>query len=451
MSFNTFERRAVLSLAAIFSFRMLGLFMILPVFTLYANQLHGATPWLIGITLGVYGLTQALLQIPFGMCSDRFGRKPIITLGLVLFGIGSVVAAMSHSIAGVMIGRALQGGGAIGSTLIAMIADVTREDKRTQAMATIGITIGVSFSIAMVLGPVLNQWIHVNGIFALTALLAVGGLLILHTVVPTPQKLLRHTDSQPVPELFKEVLTNSQLLRLDIGIFIQHAILTATFIVIPVALFQGGHIPEARQWMVYLPVLLISFCIMVPMIIIAEKKRRMKPIFLISIALLMLAQALLALLHHSAWLMGLSLLIFFTGFNVLEASLPSLISKIAPAGSKGTAMGVYSSSQFLGIFFGGMIGGWLYGQHHFSAVFWGCAALALVWLVIAATMQKPRHVSTHIVNVDNISAQQAQSLLTQWRQVAGVIDVAISTAEGVAYLKVDKTVFDDSQLTTTPA
>jgi MFS family permease len=443
---NNTEKRATLTLASIFAFRMLGLFMILPVFTLYAEHLRGATPLLIGVALGVYGLSQAALQVPFGMLSDRWGRKPIITLGLILFAIGSVVAALSHSIEGVIVGRALQGAGAVGSTLIALVADLTRDEHRTKAMATIGMTIGISFSIAMVLGPVLNGWVHVNGIFWLTAGLALGGIAMLHGGVPTPKRVIHHQDSGTVPALLGSVLRNPELLRLDIGIFIQHAILTATFIVLPVALAHSAGIVEAKQWMVYLPVLVLSFITMVPFIIIAEKKQKMKPVFLAAIACLGIAQLALWSFHSSVVGIFIALYVYFTGFNLLEASLPSLISKIAPVASKGTALGVYSTAQFFGIFVGGSLGGWLYGHHDLAGVFYMGAAFSLIWFLVAATMHKPKHLSSKMVTVGEMTEHEACALAASLQQLPGVAEAVVSQLEGTAYLKVDNTQFDEQAL-----
>lgn len=398
------EAKAVFSLASIFAIRMLGLFMILPVFSVYAGHLQGSTPSLIGIALGVYGLSQGLLQMPLGMLSDRIGRKPVIFMGLVMFAIGSVVAGFSHSIYGVILGRTLQGAGAIGSTTMALIADVTQEKNRTKAMAAVGMTIGLSFSLAMVLGPVLNHWIAVNGIFFLTAILAVLAIIILFTLVPTPvtaatsSKNQNHKDVEAVPALFRSVISNRQLLRLDMGIFILHAILTATFVVLPLTLLHINNIPMSKQWMIYLPIVVGGFFTMVPFIIIAEKKQKMKPVFLGGICATLLGQLGMAEFNSQLPLLILSLLVFFTGFNLLEACLPSLVSKLAPASSKGTAMGIYSSSQFLGIFFGGSLGGYLYGQHHVGGVYIFCALLAGIWLMFASSMQQPQQYQLSSVN-----------------------------------------------------
>ncbi|GAB4224190.1 MAG: MFS transporter [Gammaproteobacteria bacterium] len=383
------QPRVTLALASIFAFRMLGLFMILPVFSIYAQQLPDATPKLIGLALGIYGLTQALLQIPFGLCSDRIGRRPVITLGLGLFAIGSLVAATAHTLVGIIIGRCLQGAGAIGSTTIALIADLTSEQNRTKAMAVVGMVVGLSFALAMVLGPLLNAWIGVSGIFLLTAILAITGIIILYTLIPVPSRQQRDHAVVPIPSLFKTVLTNPQLLRLDFGIFALHCMLTASFVAIPVALTHVAGFAISHQWLFYLPILGGSFILMIPFIIIAEKKQQMKPIFLLAIMALALAQLSLYYYHASIGSLVSSLMVFFFGFNLLEATLPSLISKISHPNSKGTALGIYSSSQFLGIFAGGVLGGWFYAHHQLNGVFLACAFLACIWLVVAANMRIP--------------------------------------------------------------
>jgi len=381
------ERRASVALAGIFSLRMLGLFMIYPVFALWARRLPDATEFTIGLALGVYGLTQALFQIPLGFLSDRLGRKHIIAAGLVVFAIGSVVAALSHSIDGIILGRLLQGAGAVGSATLALAADLTREHNRTKAMAIIGMTIGVSFSLALVAGPVLNRWIGVPGIFWLTAVLALLGIGVLYGLVPKPVISSVHADAEPVPALFKRVLTNKELLRLDFGIFVQHAILTASFLSVPFVLKHAG-VNLHDQWFVYLPVLVVSVICMVPLIIMAERGR-MKPIFLASVAALGVSQLLLLLGHGGLPVVIVALLVFFTAFNLLEASLPSIISRVAPAEAKGTALGIYSSSQFFGIFVGGALGGWLQGVWGLSGVFGLSALLAGLWLLVAIAMRPP--------------------------------------------------------------
>lgn len=434
---NKLETRAAFSLAGIFSLRMLGLFMIYPVFTFYAKDLTGSTPTLIGLALGAYGLTQALLQIPFGFASDRFGRKRMIAAGMLLFALGSVVAALSGSIYGVIFGRILQGAGAVGSTILALNADLTREESRTKAMATIGLTIGLSFAVALVAGPVLNAWIGVSGIFWFTACLALIGIAVLYTVVPNPPLARSHRDTQAVPALFKRVLSNPELLRLDFAIFALHAILTASFIALPNLLLNVGGIHQDYQWVVYLPVLALGVALMIPTIIVAEAKRKMKPVFVGAVAILFVTQVVLAFYHSNLTLIIVLMVFFFAAFNTMEASLPSLISKVAPADAKGTAMGVYSSSQFFGIFVGGTIGGWAYGTDGTSGVFTFCAIVAAVWLVVAATMPKPRFARTHMVNVGRISDSEARRLAGEIETIDGVFEAVVVPDDGVAYIKFD--------------
>lgn len=434
---NKLETRAAFSLAGIFSLRMLGLFMIYPVFTFYAKDLTGSTPTLIGLALGAYGLTQALLQIPFGFASDRFGRKRMIAAGMLLFALGSVVAALSGSIYGVIFGRILQGAGAVGSTILALNADLTREESRTKAMATIGLTIGLSFAVALVAGPVLNAWIGVSGIFWFTACLALIGIAVLYTVVPNPPLARSHRDTQAVPALFKRVLSNPELLRLDFAIFALHAILTASFIALPNLLLNVGGIHQDYQWVVYLPVLALGVALMIPTIIVAEAKRKMKPVFVGAVAILFVTQVVLAFYHSNLTLIIVLMVFFFAAFNTMEASLPSLISKVAPADAKGTAMGVYSSSQFFGIFVGGTIGGWAYGADGTSGVFTFCAIVAAVWLVVAATMPKPRFARTHMVNVGRISDSEARRLAGEIETIDGVFEAVVVPDDGVAYIKFD--------------
>lgn len=439
------ERRAALSLASIFATRMLGLFMILPVFALYAEGLVGVTPVLIGVAIGIYGLTQALLQIPFGMLSDHLGRKPVIAGGLIIFALGSVVAALSTTIEGVIIGRALQGAGAIAAAVMALIADLTREEHRTKAMAVIGATIGFSFLAAMVAGPIVNTWIGVPGIFWLTAGLAVLGIIILFLVVPHPEHLSFHRDAEVEPSRFHEVLGNSQLLRLDLGIFVLHMVLTASFVALPLVLRDSGFAPGSH-WMLYLPVMTLAMAAMVPFIIIAEKKRRMKQILVGAIVALVLSELVLIPLHGSMIAVALLLWLFFTAFNLLEASLPSLVAKTAPAQNKGTAMGIYSSSQFVGAFVGGIAGGWFYGQAGAVAVFGFCAAMLTLWLVAAITMRQPRYLATTLVNVGVVDKEKARQLEQEIAAVVGVAEVAVSVDDGVAYLKVDSKLLDEEEL-----
>lgn len=440
------ENRAALSLAGIFSLRMLGLFMIYPVFAVYAKHLVGSTPTTIGLALGVYGLAQALLQIPYGMLSDRVGRKRMITIGLLIFALGSVVAALSGSIYGVIAGRILQGAGAVGSTLLALNADLTKPENRTKAMAMIGIIIGLSFALAVVLGPVLNAWIGVSGIFWFTAVLALLGIAVLYGIVPKPITTRSHRDTQAVPALFKRVLRDGQLLRLDFGIFALHTMLTASFLALPGVLDKSAGLDVHDQWMLYLPVLVVSVILMLPLIIIGEAKRKMKPVFLGAIVVLGLSQLALWAWHSDLVEFAVLLTLFFAAFNLMEASLPSLISKAAPADAKGTAMGVYSSSQFFGIFVGGTLGGWIFGIGGAGGVFLFAAVVALIWFVVAVTMASPRYVKSFMLNVSAADAQDPKGLCTRLLQLPGVVEAVVVPEDGVAYLKVDSQIVDEEGL-----
>lgn len=439
------ETRAAGSLAAVFSVRLLGLFMIYPVFAAYAAKLSGHTPYKVGLALGIYGLSQGLLQIPFGLLSDKIGRKTMIVLGLLLFALGSVVAAMSTSINGVIIGRALQGAGAVGSVILALVADLTAEENRTKAMAMVGITIGVSFMIALVAGPIVAGIVGVAGIFWLMVVLAAVGIAIVRFVVPNPHRVAVHRDAEAVPAMLGRVLKNGELLRLDFGIFALHAMLTASFLVVPGVLHDTLSVTSHNQWIVYLPVMLISVAVMVPAIIVAEKYRRMKVVFVAAVAALAFSQFLLILGEENAYAAIAAIVVFFAGFNVMEASLPSLVTKTAPPDAKGTATGVYSSSQFLGIFIGGVGGGLMHQYAGSTGVFLLTGAIALIWLLIAATMKRPSYLTTRLIRINGSAGRDEEGLAAKLRQVPGVADVVVIAEEKLAYLKVDSKAFDAAQ------
>jgi MFS family permease len=439
---NRLEFRAAGSLAGVFSVRLLGLFMIYPVFEAYAHGLTGANPYLIGEALGIYGLTQGLLQIPFGLLSDKLGRKVMIVFGLILFGIGSLVAARSTTIGGVIVGRALQGAGAIGSVILATVADLTAEENRTQAMAMVGITIGASFMVALVAGPIAARFIGVAGIFWLMVGLAIVGIAITQFVVPSPRRVIVHRDAETVPALIGSVLRNTELLRLDVGIFALHAMLTASFLVVPGLLRATLGVSNQNDWLVYLPVLLVSIVVMVPAIVVAEKYRHMKLVFVSAVALLVASQLMLAFGAGDQALLLAALVIFFSAFNVMEASLPSLITKTAPPDAKGTAMGLYSSLQFFGIFAGGAIGGFANQHGGTAGVFIATTALALVWLVAAAGMAQPSYLTTRLIPIGDILANDAERLAARLRKLPGVAEAVVIADEKLAYLKVDSKTFD---------
>ena len=339
----------------------------------------------------------------------------------------------------------LQGAGAVGSVILALVADLTAEENRTKAMALVGMTIGFSFLLAIVTGPVIAGWIGVGGIFWLMAALALVGIGITLLIVPTPRRLRIHREAETVPALLGATLRNPELLRLDFGIFALHAMLTASFLVVPGLLHATLRVNSRDQWLVYLPVLLVSVAVMVPAIIIAERRRRMKAVLVGAVAALAVSQVLLAVGSHEVYVLLAAITLFFAGFNIMEASLPSLVTKTAPSGSTGTATGIYSSSQFLGIFVGGVAGGWLNQAHGAVGVFSFAAALAGLWLLAAATMRRPSHLSTRIVRVGNRSAADSARLAVQLRQVPGVAEALVVPEEGLAYLKVDSKVFDRSR------
>jgi MFS family permease len=381
------ERRSVTSIATIMSLRMLGLLMVLPLFSLYASQLRGATPLLIGMALGAYGLTQALLQIPFGMLSDHIGRRKIITLGLLFFALGSFIAASSHTIWGILIGRALQGVGAIGSTLMAMMADLTSIEQRTKAMAIAGMTIGISFMLAMIVGPVLAAWINVPGLFFITGILSFIAIFLLFSWVPIPPAPSFHPEAEPTLVSFFKLLKTTLLLQLNAGIFILHIIFSASFIVLPITLHKLLGLQTNQQWFCYLPGVLFAFILSIPLITMAEKKQQVKNFFVGAIFILAISECLLWLFAKYLLILIVSLILFFTAFSLLEAFLPSLVSRTTPPTRKGTALGIYSCSQFLGIFTGGVTGGWLYGQFGLTSVYLFCVILTLIWVIIAVNMK----------------------------------------------------------------
>ena len=438
------EKRAAAGLAAIFGLRMLGMLMILPVFALYAQHLPGGdNHTLVGLTLGIYGLTQAVLMIPFGMASDRIGRKKIIVLGLLIFAFGSFVAAWAPDIYWTIAGRALQGAGAISAAVTALLADLTREEHRTKAMAVIGSTIGIAFALSLVLGPALDHLIGVPGIFALTGVLALLAIWVVKVWVPDPADSRFHADAQASPARLPDVLKHVQLARLDFGIFALHAAQMAMFVVVPVALKDAGLAPD-RHWAVYLPVLLGSFALMVPAIIYGEKRGKLKPVFVGGVAIMLLAQLGLAFGIHHFWSIVAALFFYFVAFNLLEASLPSLISKLAPVSAKGTAMGVYNTAQALGLFFGGVVGGWLAQHYGFEAVFIFCVGLIGVWLLVALSMVPPPAIKTRMFRVGAMPEDRAALLKAQLAGVSGVVEAVVLAEEGVAMLKVSIQGWDEA-------
>lgn len=438
VSLSKTESRAIFTLSTIMALRMIGLFMVLPLFTLYATHLKGATPFLIGVAMGIYGLFQAIFQIPFGSLSDKYGRKKIITIGLTIFAVGSFVAGIAHTMTLMIIGRALQGMGAVGSTLLALLADLTREDQRTKAMAIAGITIGFAFSIAMVAGPLFSKWLPINSLFFVSMLLGFAAITLLYTSVPNPQTTTWHRDTEPELKAFFNLLISPDLAKLNLGILILHAIFTASFIVIPISLDKFAGYSADRQWLLYLPTLIAAFILTMFCIGLAESKQQLKPYFLLGIIAMGMAEVFIWLQPSNFLAVTSGLCLFFTGFSLLEAFLPSLISRTAPASRKGTALGIYSCSQFFGIFIGGVLGGWLYGVYSFTGVYVFCLTLALFWLLIASFMQPPRF---YVSRMWKISLQQQSAWPTiakALQSIPGMVEATFIPEDGIAYLKMER-------------
>jgi MFS family permease len=439
------ERRTVISLAGLYSFRMLGLFMVLPLLSLYAGDLAGSTAFLIGLALGAYGLAQGALQIPLGMLSDRIGRIPVIIFGLLLFAAGSLFAAQAESIEGVIIGRFLQGAGAIASTVMALLADLTSDQQRTKAMAVVGMSIGLSFAVALVVGPLLASWGGLSMVFNVTALLALGGIVIVLFAVPRARSIRpTHGETGTVPRLIMRSLLEPALVRLNFGVFSLHFVLMASFVALPLILEQDLGVHRDVHWQVYLPVLALSIAGMVPLMILAERGGRLRLAFSTAILLLLLAQwPLSGGLGEIGFYPGLWL--FFVGFNYLEATLPSLVSKTVYAGGKGTALGVYSTFQFLGAFAGGACGGWALQQYGAPGLFGCCAALLLAWWVLALSMNAPRNLANLVVRLPQVGSSD-EDWVALLRGSTGVVDVLLLAEENTIYLKVDETEFDHAIL-----
>lgn len=444
------ERRAVFSLSLLYAFRMLGLFMVLPVLALYASDYVGATPALIGLALGIYGLTQACLQIPAGLLSDRWGRKPVILLGLTLFGIGSVIAAGADHIWELVLGRALQGCGAIASALMALLADVTRDQQRSKAMAGLGASIGLSFAMAMVLGPLLSSRFGLDAVFAVTAGLAAIGVLIVIWLVPTPVRVSRHSDVVAMPALLKICLRDSELWRLNSGVFVLHFSMTAGFTAVPL-LLEGAGFERGMHWQVYLPVLLISFLMMLPVMIRAERGGWLRGALRGMALILALGLAAIAAAGGSRWPLLAALLAFFFAFNWLEATLPALLSRLVHPGAKGTAMGLYTTSQFLGVFAGGAAAG-LVSQLFAdtlplgSAGLWLAALVALAWLPMAWSFKPPR--KAHSIVLDGPEdATAGRVFADRVSRLPGVEDVTLVAHSRQIFIRVNDE-FDSARLAT---
>ncbi|GGP26772.1 MFS transporter [Silvimonas amylolytica] len=443
------ELRASLGLAGLYALRMLGMFLILPVFAVYAAHLSGGENHaLVGLAFGAYGLTQALLQLPFGMWSDRVGRKKVIYFGLVMFALGSLVCASVTSIEGMILGRALQGAGAISAAITALLADLTREEHRTKAMAMIGASIAMTFAISLVAAPKLTNWIGLPGIFLLTAGLTVAAIIGVWKIIPSPALSRFHSDAEASAARLPTVLKHPQLRRLNYGVFALHAAQMAMFTVMPLLLASTGHVPVANHWMVYLPVVIVGFIFMVPAVIVAEKRNKLKSVFLLAIALMLIAQTGMALYMPNLTMICIWLGVYFIAFNILEATQPSLISKIAPTAAKGTAMGVYNTCQSLAMFVGSAAAGWLFQHGGAAPVFWLCAVLMAFWLIVTFGLQPPLPVKTQMFHIGEHWRGDAAHLTAELSALAGVKEAVVLIDERVALLKVLQSGWDEAGVKT---
>ena len=445
---NSLEWRVTASLAAVYAVRMLGLFMILPVFALYAESLPGYTPAMVWLAIGIYGLTQAIFQIPLGVLSDKVGRKPVIIGGLMVFALGSAIAAMAHSLWLIVFGRAIQGLGAVAGPTMALAADLTREENRTRIMAVIGMTIGMSFMGGMILGPIISGF-HgwgVPGIFWSTMLLAFAGIALVVFAVPTPVHSTQHRDAGIIKGYLSIALKNVALLRMNAGVFILHLVMTANFLVLPPIFEHDLGLPRIEHWKVYLPIFAGSFILSIPLIIIAEKKHKIRSLLLGSTVALIIAELVMALGYTHIGLLLAAFFLFFIGFNFLEAVQPSLVAKYSDVSTKGTAMGIFSSSQFFGIFAGGSLGGLINHQFGTEGVFLFSALVVALWLILALQLPQPTFYTSRVLRLDPRLFTDKERLMTELRAIAGVKEVAVVVEEGVAYLKVDKNSLDENAL-----
>lgn len=385
---SSLEIKSSIFLALIYALRMLGVFLILPIFAIYAKGLPNIPSlFQIGLALGIYGLTQAIFQIPFGMSSDYFGRKKVIYFGLFLFIIGSLIAGLSSQIEGIIIGRAIQGAGAISAVLTALLSDLTRDEHRTKAMAMIGASIGLTFALSLVISPWLNSLIGVPGIFMLMAIFSFIAVLIIKYLIQEPAEIKKSV-SLSLQDV-GIILRRFDLNRLNFGIFVLHATQISMFMAVPFYLINQGQLPLDQHWTIYLPVLVLSFICIVPMIIFSERQGKTKQSFLFSILLLLFAQFLFIYFSDDIIGIAISLLIYFVGFNYLEASLPSLVSKLAPIDRRGLSLGVYNTSQSLGLFLGGFVGGLIANYFGYQGTFFFCGLLVLIWFILSLTMKMP--------------------------------------------------------------
>lgn len=450
---NSTESRATASLALLFAIRMLGLFILLPILSVLGMELEGATPALLGLAIGIYGLTQAALQIPFGALSDRYGRKPFILFGLALFVLGSLIAAWSTTIWGVMIGRALQGSGAIGGVITALLADVTRPEVRTKAMAMIGASIGSAFLLALIIGPILGSLLGLQGLFLSIASLGIAGFIV--ALLTLPGKVMpklsegitnsSFDDEAPLQQRLLKTLKQPQLRRLFLGVLFLHLVQTTLFVALPQLLVETHHFDISQHWQLYLPVMMLSFVIIIPTIIFAEKKGATRTL-VVSMILTMLASCLVMLTQFTSFsMLAMGLFLFFAGFNALEAMMPSVVSRIAPAGQRGICMSTYTTFQFFGAFLGGSLGGIIYAHYDFSGLIILDILVLSIWLLLGLGLSAPADIKAITISIEHMEPNK-NKLEKILLSLPGVREVFISERSSQAHIKVDKKIFDNAFL-----
>jgi len=440
---NRVEKRSVITLSSIIGVRMLGLFLILPILGLYVNVIPYATPFTIGIALGIYGLTQAILQIPFGYLSDRIGRKPMLILGLILFTLGSIIAANASSIYAIILGRALQGSGAIASVALAFLSDVTREEERTRAVAILGISIGFSFIVAFMVGPILDLIVGLSGIFWIAAILSTLAVLAVIVLLPEVSVNTSRQDTQPTwTDLFKS-FCQIDLLAIDIGIFFLHMILAALFVFVPIFIVENFQSSSTEQWKIYGPVLFCSVLGMLPLLRLSMQKKYTFFVLRLGVAILFIALLMFAIIPISFTVIMIGLWLFFLGFTLLEALMPSMMSRLAPVGKKGSAIGVYNTFQFMGIFSGGLIGGWLYGLYGADGVFIFLACSGLAWLMLILAVRKPNFLESRMIDLKKVPQSEVSALLEKFQSMEGVREVILIPTEEIVHLRVEAEKFND--------
>ncbi|PPI87710.1 MFS transporter [Candidatus Pantoea edessiphila] len=441
---NITEIRASVGLGMVFSLRMLGMFMVLPVLTTYGMSLHHANKTLIGIAIGIYGFTQALFQIPFGLISDRIGRKQLIFFGLSLLILGSLISANSYSIWGIIFGRALQGSGAISAVVMALLSDLTREQNLSKVTAYIGINFGITFAIALIISPIVTREFGLHALFWIITLFTIICIIIVMFFVPQETNHKFNREIGIMSNSLLKILTNDKLIKLNISIFLLHTLLMCILIVLPNQLQYLGF-PVSRHWEIYLITMIISFSLVMPIIIYAERNKCIRHIFLFGITIILLSEIALRNSINSFWILIIGLQFFLFAFSLMEAIIPSLVSKESPLGYKGTAMGFYSTSQFFGVAFGSSIGSWILTRFNIEGVFLFCILIAIFWLLISLNIQEPQYITSMNITLSN-KILAISNLEEKIKKQPGISEVLIITAEKSLYIKIDNKITNRNKI-----